>query len=64
MTINPMVVKAYATLLQIVFDNGTGTMIPKYITNETERVHDLQKLITIKEEYVEPVNIYIIEHFS
>jgi len=63
-TLNPQVTKAYAILLQVTFDDGTGTLIPKYIQDESERIHELQTLLVVKADYIEAVNLYIIENYS
>lgn len=59
MTINPIVVKAYAVLLQIQL-GCTG--LSKYITKEEDRKNQAQVLLKIKEGYEETVALYIVEH--
>ena len=59
MNINPIVVRAYAILLQIQLGD---TGLPKYIPKEEGRKNQAQVILKIKEGYEESVALYIVEH--
>lgn len=64
MVLNQRVVEAYGKLFltPLGVKDDEGNDIPKYIKLKTDRIHELQVVLPIREGYEEAVNLYIVQN--